>query len=337
MSGSVSASRTKVLLAFLAVYVIWGSTYLAIRFAIETIPPFLMAGVRFVVAGSVLFIWARMRGAAQPTIGQWRSTAIVGLLLLVGGNGGVVWAEQLVPSGLTALLVATVPLWMVLLEWIGPGGGRPTRTVAAGIGIGFVGVAILVGPGELAGAERIDPRGAVVLIGASLAWATGSLYSRRASLPPAPLLGAGMHMLTGGAALLVLGLLSGEVARVELGQISARSSLALAYLIVFGALVGFTAYIWLLRATAPTRVATYAYVNPVVAVVLGWALADEPLGPRVLLAAATIVAAVAVITSARARVPASGDVSPPARAGGASAPTGATAPLAQGGPQGAPS
>jgi drug/metabolite transporter (DMT)-like permease len=305
VSGSVSASRTKVLLAFLAVYVIWGSTYLAIRFAIETIPPFLMAGVRFVVAGSVLFIWARMRGAAQPTIGQWRSTAIVGLLLLVGGNGGVVWAEQLVPSGLTALLVATVPLWMVLRE--------------------------------LAGAERIDPRGAVVLIGASLAWATGSLYSRRASLPPAPLLGAGMHMLTGGAALLVLGLLSGEVARVELGQISARSSLALAYLIVFGALVGFTAYIWLLRATAPTRVATYAYVNPVVAVVLGWALADEPLGPRVLLAAATIVAAVAVITSARARVPASGDVSPPARAGGASAPTGATAPLAQGGPQGAPS
>ena len=326
----VDPSRPKLVAAFLAIYLIWGSTYLAIRFAIETIPPFLMAGARFVVAGSVLFAVARARGAPPPTMRQWGATTVVGLLLLLGGNGGVVWAEQVVPSGLAALIVATVPLWMVLLEWARPGGERPSATVAGGIALGLVGVALLVGPGRVAGVGRVDPLGAAVLLGASLAWAAGSLYSRRASLPIAPLLGAGMHMLSGGAALLLVGLLVGEGSRVVPETISAKSALALLYLIVFGAIIGFTAYVWLLRVTTPARVATYAYVNPVVAVLLGWALADEPLGLRVMAAAAMIVAAVALITGASRLIAGLGEAARARRSGRHSAAT----PLTEGGTRG---
>jgi drug/metabolite transporter (DMT)-like permease len=293
-------SRLRIAAAFAAIYVIWGSTYLAIHFAIQTLPPFWMAATRFLLAGMLLYGWARLRGGERPTLLHWRSAAIVGGLLLMGGNGGVVWAQQHVPTGLTALLVASVPVWMVLLDGIGRGWRRPATQVLLGIGLGLAGVALLVGPGRFAGASAVDPLGALVLVLASLCWATGSLYSRRARLPASPLLGTAMEMLAGGALLLLAGLLTGEAAKLDLGAASPKSLLAVGYLVVFGSLVGFTAYIWLLRVTRPALVATYAYVNPVVAVFLGWAFAGEPLSARTLLAAAIIIGGVVLITTHRA-------------------------------------
>lgn len=292
--------RFKVALAFLAIYLIWGSTYLAIRFAIETLPPFLMAGARFLIAGAVLYAWMRLRGAPRPQGFQWRNTAIVGGLMLLGGNGGVVWSEQLVPSGLAAVLIATSPLWMVVLGWLWRG-ARPSRRVVIGLTLGFSGVVLLVGPGALNGQGQVAPLGAAVLILAALSWATGSLFAQRARLPAASLLATAMEMLAGGALLFIAGLVTGEWVRVDLSAVSIRSLLALVYLILFGSLVGFSAYTWLLRVTTIARASTYAYVNPVVAVFLGWALAGETLTLQTLLATAVIVAGVMLIISQQAR------------------------------------
>jgi drug/metabolite transporter (DMT)-like permease len=294
-------SWVKVLIAFATLYLIWGSTYLAIRFAIETIPPFLMAGFRFAVAGAVLYIGARLAGAKRPSRIHWGTTTVIGGLLISCGNGAVVWAEQRVPSGLASLLVATVPIWMVLLDWARRDGRRPSSWVMTGLGLGFAGLALLVGPERLPGLGRIDPVGAMVLIMGSIAWAVGSLYSLRAVLPDSRLLATAMEMLTGGLLLLLAGLLTGEGTGFQLSAVSLRSAASLVYLILFGSLVGFTAYIWLLNATTPARASTYAYVNPVVAVFLGWFMAGEPLSMRTVLAAAVIVSAVAVITTDRAR------------------------------------
>jgi drug/metabolite transporter (DMT)-like permease len=296
-----SRSGTRVVLAFLAVYLIWGSTYLAIRFAIETIPPLLMAAARNLLAGGALYLWAHHRGAVRPTALHWRAAAIVGGLLLLGGNGAVVWAEQHVPSGLTALLVAMVPVWMVLLNWWHQGGTHPGARVFIGLALGFAGMAVLVGPEHLMGADHVDHLGAAVLALGTLSWAIGSLYSRTAPLPPSPLLATAMEMLCGGGMLALAGTGRGEWAAVDLGAVSLRSSLSFAYLVVFGSLVAFTAYVWLLRVTSPARVSTYAFVNPVVAVLLGWALAGEPLAARTMLATVVIVAAVAFITWAPVR------------------------------------
>jgi len=293
--------------AFAAVYLIWGSTYLAIRLAIETLPPFTVAGVRFIIAGTLLYRWPRLHKPAPPTRIQWRSAAVVGALMLFGGNGGVTWAEQRVPSGLTAVLVATVPLWMAVLEAIRRGGARPTRRIGAGLALGFAGIVLLIGPLKLAGGERIDPLGATVLLVAALSWAAGSLYARHAQLPAVPLLGTAMEMLTGGALLLLASVLTGEWGRLHVAAMSPRSLLALGYLVVFGSLVGFTAYVWLLRNTTATRASTYAYVNPIVAVFLGWALAGESLTWQTLLAAAVIVASVVLISIGRAQRPTRGE------------------------------
>jgi drug/metabolite transporter (DMT)-like permease len=292
--------------AMLAVYIVWGSTYLAIRFAIETLPPFLMASTRFLIAGAILYAFRRLRGDAAPQRVEWRSAAIVGVLLLVGGNGGVVWAEQFVESGVAALLVGSVPLWMVLLDALRPGQAHLARRSAhkrsrwlttAGVVFGFLGIGLLVSPTSLSGlAGEIDPLGALVLTMGAFSWAAGSLYSRGARLPASPLLGTGMEMLVGGAGLLLLGTLSGEWGRVDLGAVSARSLLSLGYLIIFGSLVGFAAYTWLLRVAPTALVSTYAYVNPLVAILLGNLLAQEPLTARVLIATAIILGAVAVIT-----------------------------------------
>ena len=286
----------KVIAAFAAVYLIWGSTYLAIRFAIETIPPFAMAGIRFLIAGGALYAWLRMRGAERPTLAHWRSAAIVGALLLLGGNGAVVWAEQRVASGHASLLVATEPLWIVLLEWLGPRGSRPSAWVFTGVALGLAGIALLVGPGTFAGGEPVDHIGAGVLVFASLSWAIGSLYSRKAKVPSSPLLGTAMQLLIGGVLLIVLATFTGEWSAIAPSAISLKSLGGLLYLVIFGSLVGFSCYIWLLRVSTPSRVSTYAYVNPVVAGVLGWAFAGEPLTMRTLLAAAVIVGAVALIT-----------------------------------------
>jgi drug/metabolite transporter (DMT)-like permease len=292
-------SSFRIALAFLAIYVIWGSTYLAIRFAIETIPPFLMAGTRFILPGGVLYAWLRFRGTPAPVPLQWRSAAIIGALLLVAGNGGVTWAEQVVPSGVTALLISTVPLWIALQDWLWHGGKRPGLSMVSGIAIGFVGVLLLIGPAELLGGHSINLAGVVVLTIATISWSGGSLYSRTAPLPSSPLMAVAMEMLCGGTLLFLLGLLSGELPRVHLDLFSVRSLASLFYLMTFGSLIGFSAYIWLLRVVPASRVATYAYVNPVIAVVLGWALAGEELTARMLIAAVIIIAGVVVIINKR--------------------------------------
>ncbi|MEN8375965.1 MAG: EamA family transporter [Gemmatimonadota bacterium] len=290
-----------VLAAFAAVYLIWGSTYLAIRFAIETLPGFLMAGVRFSIAGALLFAWTQARGAARPTGAQWKTAAVMGALMLLGGNGGVVWATEKVPSGIVALLVATVPLWMVLLDWAYGTGPRPSARVVLGLALGFAGAVLLVGPDAVGAADLVDPVRGLVALGASVSWAAGSIYARRAPQPKSPLVATAGQMMLGGLFLLLLGLGTGEAAEVNPAGFSTLSVASLGYLIVFGAIVGYSAYVWLLRVSTAARVSTYAYVNPVVAVFLGWLLASEPVTPRVLLAAAIIVAGVAVITSERTR------------------------------------
>jgi drug/metabolite transporter (DMT)-like permease len=280
-----------------AVYIVWGSTYLAIRFAVETMPPFLMAGVRFLIAGAAVYAFRRLRGDPAPARFEWRSAAIVGLLLLVGGNGSVVWAEQRVPSGIAALLVGSAPLWMVLIDSLRPGGRRPGGWAILGVLVGFVGIAVLVGPSQLIGIEgNVDSLGAGALTLAALFWAAGSLYNRGARLPASPLLGTGMEMLAGGSGLLLLGTLTGEWSRLDFAGIAPRSWWGLGYLIVFGSLVGFAAYVWLLRVAPTTLVSTYAYVNPLVAIFVGNWLASEPITLRVLIAAAIIVGSVAAIT-----------------------------------------
>jgi len=306
---AVSAPATtpttpQVVAAFAAVYVVWGSTYLAIRFAIETLPPLLMASVRFLMAGSLMYAWSRARGAARPTRAQWRAAALVGGLLFVGGNGAVVVAEQWVPSGLVALLVAAVPLWMVLLDWRWGSRTSPGGRALLGLVAGFLGVALLVGSPDVGQGGGPGLFGAGLVVAGSLAWAAGSIYSRYAPLPPRPRMWVAMQMLAGGAFLLPTAVVTGELSDLDLGAVSARSVLALLYLVFFGALVAFTAYIWLLTVSTPAQVGTYAYVNPAVALFLGWALADEPLAPRALLAAAVIVGSVGLITTGRRSDPA---------------------------------
>lgn len=309
-AASQPPARAKVAAAFAAVYLLWGSTYLAIRFAIETTPPLLMAGVRFLVAGAVLYALVRARGAVKPTRSNWVAALIVGGLLLTLGNGSVVWAEQFVPSGIAALLVATVPLWMVLFDWLRPGGRRPGAMVIAGIALGLAGLVLLVQPGSLGG-QAVNPIGAATLVAASIAWASGSIYSTRAKLPSSPLLATAMEMLAGGALLLIAGALTGEAIGFDPSAVSQHSGLAIVYLVIFGSLVGFSAYVWLLRVASPSSVSTYAYVNPVVAVILGWALAGEPLTARTLLAAGVIIGAVVLITVGRtAKSDASGSAVP---------------------------
>ena len=288
------APAGRVLLAFAAIYTLWGSTYLAIRFAVESLPPFLMAGTRHLSAGPILYLWNRMRGEPRPKLRDWRVAAVIGALLLLGGNGLVSWAEQRVPSGLAALIVASVPLWMTVLE-AAHKRQAPRGAVVAGIVLGLGSLGLLIAPGRFGGNGHVDALGAGVLLLAALSWAIGSLYSRVAKLPVSTFLGVAMEMIAGGAILWGAGLLLGEGARLHLSAITARSALALVYLIVFGSLAGFSAYMWLLRVSTPARVSTYAYVNPIVAVFLGWLLAGEAVTLRVGLAAIGIVAAVAVI------------------------------------------
>jgi drug/metabolite transporter (DMT)-like permease len=298
--GRTGRPRVAFIVAALGtLYVVWGSTYLGIRIAIHTIPPLLMASTRFAIAGVLLYAWAVRRGDAagdRPGRRQWIATAIVGALLLAGGNGGVSWGEQFVPSGVAALLIASVPIWMVVFAHF-TGDDRLTWPVALGLLVGIAGVAYLVQPSG--GSDR-HLLGSLVILGAAVAWAAGSVYARRAPLPRRPLVATGMEMIAGAVVLLVLSALTGELGRVHPEQFSWQSLAALAYLVVFGSIVAFSSYVWLLRHTRTAVAGTYAYVNPGVAVVLGWAFAGEALTTRVVVAGAVIILAVAVVASAPA-------------------------------------
>ena len=292
--------KTKVWIALLALYIVWGSTYLAIRFSVETIPPFLHAALRFLISGAILYIWRRAAGDPAPSTGNWKSTAIVGAALLLGGNGLVAWAEQTVPSGIAALLITTSPFWLVLFEALRAGGTKPTWQAILGLIIGFAGVFILIGPAEITGGEgSFDTFGVILLLFAPLFWSMGSIYAKGADMPKSSLLSTGMQMLMGAVALFIVSVVKGELSGFSLGQVSMRSWLALAYLITFGSLIGFVSYGWLLHNAPISLVSTYAYVNPVVAVLLGSLFADEPLNGRILIAAAIIIGSVVLINSAR--------------------------------------
>ena len=302
------ASAAAIWAGMVVLYIVWGSTYLGMRFAIESMPPFLMASARFLISGIVLYAWRRRSGDPAPTRSQWKSTAVIGLFLLLGGNGGVVWAEQRIPSGIAALLVGAVPLWFVILDALlrrfaprfATTRSLPGWTALAGLTAGFGGIVLLISPTDLAGlGEHIDPLGGMVVVLAALSWSAGSLFSRSADLPASPLLSPAMEMIIGGTALGLLGTISGEWSRVDLAAITTRSWLGLGYLVVFGSLVGYATYTWLLRAAPTTLVSTYAYVNPVVAILVGNLLAEEELSPRVIISALIILGSVVLINARR--------------------------------------
>ena len=312
-SAHKPAPFSLVLAAFAAVYIIWGSTYLGIRFAVQTIPPFIMAGARHFAAGLILFTIARLRGAAMPSWPQWRDATIAGILMLMIGNGGVSWAEQRVPSSTAALLVALVPLWMVLLDWLRPGGVRPRVLVSAGLVVGFIGVGLLArGHGEHH--ETAYGWSVAVLLAASLSWAYGSIFNRTARKPASPFLGVAMQMITGGLVLFLLAGTLGEFRQLHFAQITAISFGSWVYLTLAGSLVGYTAYIWLLHASTPARVATYAYVNPLIAVLLGCTLGHEVFSNELIIAGGLIIVAVALIVRGGVQAGAKNATQPAAQA-----------------------
>jgi drug/metabolite transporter (DMT)-like permease len=291
----------RVWLGLATIYIVWGSTYLAIAVADRTIPPFCMAAARFLIAGAVLFALAVRRGDRQgDRIGlrQWKAATLIGGLLLLGGNGGVVWAEQHVPSGVAALIIAGVPLWMALIATAAKE-ERLRGRIVAGLIVGFGGTALLVSGAGSNGPVQLS--GLLVLVLASFSWAVGSVLSRRVALPKRPLVSTGMEMLAGGGLLLVAAAASGEFARLDLSRISQESLVALIYLILFGSLVAFSAYVWLLQNATTSLVSTYAYVNPVIAVTLGVLILDERFTRATTLAGVLIVTAVALIVWGQGR------------------------------------
>ncbi len=295
--------RSLVIGSFAIVYLVWGSTYLGIRFAIETIPPFLLGAGRFLVAGTILYLGLRLKGVPRPAFVHWKNAVVAGILLLAIGYGGVNWAEERVPSSIAALLIAGTPLWFALLDWARPRGTRPTFQTSIGIVTGFCGVALLVTARGGLGENSLDPGGVAMVLLASFCWAAGTLYSRYTPRPEAPLMGIALQMICGGISLLVLGFALGEGARLNFSHISRHSAFAFLYLTLVGSLIAFTAYGWLLKNTTPARLSTYAYVNPVIAVFLGWAIGGEPVTRRMLWAALIILAGVVIITTRRSATP----------------------------------
>ena len=296
--SATRVSSASVVLAFAAIYLIWGSTYLAIRYAVETIPPLLMMAARHFTAGIALYAWLRFRGTPAPLRIHWRNAAIAGGFFFLGSHGTLAWAEQKVPSGLAALLCATLPLFIVVLaKFMGKKRDLSSKVIA-GLVLGFVGVAVLIGPAALHADSALSLAGAAVVLLASLLWAVGTMYTQSAWLPSSPSLSSAMQMVTGGLLLLLVGLATGETREIHLSALTLKSVLALAYLTVFGSLVAFTAFTWLHKVSSPTRNSTYAYVNPVVAVFVGWLLAGEPVGFRTLAATAIILSGVALVNTA---------------------------------------
>ena len=282
--------------ALLAVYILWGGTYLAMKVAIETLPPFTMAGIRFLIAGAIMYIWQVARGVEKPQIRHWKNAAVVGGTMLLGGNGSIVWAEQFVSSGIAAIIFATVPFWVMLLSWLWQDGKRPNGMVLGGLMLGLIGIFLLVNHSvdELSN-KSSQMAGYIALVIATLFWAGGTLYSRVAKLPSAIFMSIALQMLTGGLLCLLFGVITGEWIHFDFALVSMRSVFALGYLILFGSIIGFSAYIWLLKEADPTLVTTNTYVNPVVAVILGWMLAGEQMSFHDVLAALLIVLSVIIV------------------------------------------
>lgn len=303
-------TKTALVVGFVTIYILWGSTYLGIKVAVETLPPFLMSGARFLVAGGLLAGWIAATRGFKATRRQWFENSIIGALLLLGGNGMVSWAEQKIPSGIATLIISLGPLFIVLLDWAVQAfgrnraqGTRPTRATFIGVGLGITGLAVLVGPQLGAGVDHLDPWRVAGLVFACFSWSVGSLYTRYARNPAEPYTAAAMQMLAGSVWLFLVSGLLGEPAAFDFAAVSARSLYAWVYLIVAGSLIGFTTFVWLMKHSTPARVSTYAYVNPIVAVFLGWLLANEPVGPRMFVAAAIIITGVAIITTSKNNKP----------------------------------
>jgi drug/metabolite transporter (DMT)-like permease len=298
-SSESRAATVGIWSALSAVYIIWGSTYLAIRFTVETTPPFLSAAARFIISGVFLYLWRRAAGDPPPTTRELRNAAIIGIFLIVGGNGGVVWAAQFIPSSLSALLVATMPLWMILINTLRPGGDQPSPREMSGILIGFCGAVLLIG-WTTNSATPANLYGAIVVLAASLFWAVGSIFGKAAELPTSSLITTGVEMLAGGIGQIAVALFFGEFESFSVDAISSRSALAWTYLTVIGP-VAFVAYAWLLRVAPIPLVATYSYVNPLVAILLGYFLGKEIITARILLAAALIIGSVVLVSRPKSR------------------------------------
>jgi drug/metabolite transporter (DMT)-like permease len=296
MSGA-NVPRFRLLLAFFLIYFIWGSTYLAIRYAVQTLPPFLMAGARFTTAGLLMYGFLRLRGAANPSWVQWAQLSVVGVLMFLCGNGFVVWAEQYITSGLAALLVALLPLWLLLFDWLWAHGPRPTLAALCGIVLGIAGTVLLLDPAQVTGRDIHLPAALMVLL-ASFCWALGSIYSKKFRHPPSIFMSAACQMLGGGVALLATGLVLDEPQRLIWGDVSAVSVAGFFYLMVLGSMIAISAYVWLLQNASAASISTYAFVNPAVAIFLGWLIADETLTPSMLLGAGVILAGVFLVIRA---------------------------------------
>jgi drug/metabolite transporter (DMT)-like permease len=290
--------QAKLVIAFFLIYFIWGSTYLAIRYAIETIPPFLMAGVRFTTAGTLLYTFMRLTGAANPSLQQWLNLWVVGTFLFLGGNGLVVWAEQYITSGLAALLVSTLPLWLIMLDLLWAGGPPPTVKGLAGISLGIIGTVVLIDPVKITATDIYIP-GALVVIFGSMLWATGSIYSKKFTQPDSIFMSAACQMFGGGLSLLLVSLVLGEWFAFQPVGISLVSFAAFSYLVVFGSIVAISSYVWLLKNASAASVSTYAFVNPTVAIFLGWLIAGEEINAHIIFGAAIILAGVILVISAQ--------------------------------------
>lgn len=286
--------RFRLLLAFFLIYFIWGSTYLAIRYAIETLPPFLMAGTRFLVAGLLMYGFMRSRGVPNPPARQWLQLGVVGTFLFLGGNGFVVWAEQFINSGLAALLVSTLPLWLILLDWLWAGGKPPNAMAATGIVLGMAGTVVLLDPVQIADSAIYLP-GALMVILASLCWAIGSIYSKKFRQPPSIFMSAACQMIGGGLTLLLVSFALGEMEGFTLAAVSGVSIAGYLYLMVFGSMIAISAYVWLLQNASASSVSTYAFVNPAVAIFLGWLIAGEEINTHILGGAGIILAGVFLV------------------------------------------
>ena len=311
MSEATHHSRPaswKILLAFAIIYLVWGSTYLAIRVGVREMPPFLMAGMRFTAAGLALYGWMRLSGVPSPTWIEWRGATILGALVFLMDYACVFWAEQRVPSGVTAVIMASIPVCITLLEIIFLRTQRLTVRLSLGLLVGLGGVAVLMDPTSSLGEAPLDRWGAVALLVGCCAWSIGTVVSRRLVLPNSKPMSAAAQMLSGGVQLLILAAVSGEVSHFRPQDISRVAWFSLIYLIIAGSIVAYTAYVWLLHYESPTKVGTYAYVNPVVAVIVGASIGGEVIGKRTLLGMALILVSVVAITTMKARLPSGASV-----------------------------